>query len=216
MGQWDELLFGIRTNLEIRFLRERYADNGRVAFLAWLRGNFQLAHLGVIIYASAGPPGTRGAPGLLERDLTLEQYLSERQPRNLQHERGTGPAACDSHSEGLVLASAKSRDRRGALEPRHAAPDLGGFDLSCDVHDVRVEVPALGLPRRCARGEREALEMSLARSPVKRELGDDRIERRHAGAALNDRGAAASYHSAALPSRPSQQTTCYERRDKRD
>jgi hypothetical protein len=30
VGQWDELMLGVRTNLEIQFLRERYADNGQV------------------------------------------------------------------------------------------------------------------------------------------------------------------------------------------
>jgi HK97 family phage major capsid protein len=44
VGQWDELMLGVRTNLEIQFLRERYADNGQVAFLAWFRGDVQLAH----------------------------------------------------------------------------------------------------------------------------------------------------------------------------
>jgi HK97 family phage major capsid protein len=44
VGQWDELMLGVRTNLEIEFLRERYADNGQVAFLAWFRGDVQLAH----------------------------------------------------------------------------------------------------------------------------------------------------------------------------
>jgi hypothetical protein len=37
VGQWDELMLGVRTNLEIQFLRERYADNAQVAFLAWFR-----------------------------------------------------------------------------------------------------------------------------------------------------------------------------------
>lgn len=43
-GQWDQLLVGIRTELRIDFLRQRYADNGQVAFLAWFRGDVQLAH----------------------------------------------------------------------------------------------------------------------------------------------------------------------------
>jgi HK97 family phage major capsid protein len=44
VGQWDELMLGVRSNLEIQFLGERYADNGQVAFLAWFRGDVQLAH----------------------------------------------------------------------------------------------------------------------------------------------------------------------------
>ncbi|QEU91372.1 phage major capsid protein [Streptomyces kanamyceticus] len=41
-GDWSQLAIGIRTEFRIEFLRERYADNGQVAFLAWLRGDVQL------------------------------------------------------------------------------------------------------------------------------------------------------------------------------
>jgi HK97 family phage major capsid protein len=42
-GQWDQLLVGIRTGFTIRFLGERFIDNGQYAFLAYLRGDVQLA-----------------------------------------------------------------------------------------------------------------------------------------------------------------------------
>lgn len=43
-GQWDQLLFGMRTDLQIRFLNQRYIDNGQYAFMAYLRADVQLAH----------------------------------------------------------------------------------------------------------------------------------------------------------------------------
>ena len=43
-AQWDQLMVGIRTDLRIEFLRERYlADNLQYAFLAYLRADVQLA-----------------------------------------------------------------------------------------------------------------------------------------------------------------------------
>ncbi|MEA2551804.1 MAG: hypothetical protein QOE25_1573 [Actinomycetota bacterium] len=42
-ADWSQLLIGIRTNLTIRFLSERYIDDGEYAFLAYLRGDVQLA-----------------------------------------------------------------------------------------------------------------------------------------------------------------------------
>lgn len=42
-AQWDQLWIGLRTNFNIRFLQERYADNGQYAFLASLRADVQLA-----------------------------------------------------------------------------------------------------------------------------------------------------------------------------
>lgn len=41
-ADWSQLGIGIRTQFRIEFLRERYADNGQVAFLAWFRGDVQL------------------------------------------------------------------------------------------------------------------------------------------------------------------------------
>jgi HK97 family phage major capsid protein len=44
-AQWDQLLIGMRTDLRIEFLRERFlADNLQYAFLAYLRADVQLAH----------------------------------------------------------------------------------------------------------------------------------------------------------------------------
>lgn len=43
VGQWDKLLIGLRTQMSISLLRERYMDNGQFAFFAYLRGDVQLA-----------------------------------------------------------------------------------------------------------------------------------------------------------------------------
>jgi HK97 family phage major capsid protein len=43
VGDWRQLLLGVRTSFNIRFLPERYADTGEVAFLANLRADVQLA-----------------------------------------------------------------------------------------------------------------------------------------------------------------------------
>jgi HK97 family phage major capsid protein len=42
-GQWQQLLVGIRTDLQIRFLQERFMDNMQYAFLAYLRADIALA-----------------------------------------------------------------------------------------------------------------------------------------------------------------------------
>ena len=43
-GQWDQCMVGIRTDLTLRYLPERYlADNLQVAWLAYLRADVQLA-----------------------------------------------------------------------------------------------------------------------------------------------------------------------------
>lgn len=43
-GQWDQLLIGMRTNLTLKFLPERYlADTLSYAFLAYMRADIQLA-----------------------------------------------------------------------------------------------------------------------------------------------------------------------------
>lgn len=44
MGDWAQLLIGMRTALRIETLRERFADTGEYAFLAWMRMDVQLAH----------------------------------------------------------------------------------------------------------------------------------------------------------------------------
>jgi HK97 family phage major capsid protein len=42
-AQWDQCWIGFRTNFNIRFLQERFADTGQYAFLASLRADVQLA-----------------------------------------------------------------------------------------------------------------------------------------------------------------------------
>jgi HK97 family phage major capsid protein len=43
-GQWDQLMVGMRTDFNLRFLGERYlADSLTYAFLAYLRADIQLA-----------------------------------------------------------------------------------------------------------------------------------------------------------------------------
>ncbi|MEB8341794.1 phage major capsid protein [Streptomyces endophyticus] len=48
-GQWDMLGVGIRTEFRIEFLRERYADNGQYAFLAWMRADVQCFQPGAFV-----------------------------------------------------------------------------------------------------------------------------------------------------------------------
>jgi HK97 family phage major capsid protein len=49
-GQWDQLMVGIRTNFNLRFLGERFlADNLQYAFLAYLRADIQLAQPGAFV-----------------------------------------------------------------------------------------------------------------------------------------------------------------------
>ncbi len=43
VGQWDKLRIGLRTQMSISLLRERYMDNGQFEFFAYLRGDIQLA-----------------------------------------------------------------------------------------------------------------------------------------------------------------------------
>lgn len=42
-ADWSKLLLGIRTDLQITPLRERYADDGLVGFIGWLRADVALA-----------------------------------------------------------------------------------------------------------------------------------------------------------------------------
>lgn len=44
VGNFAKLLIGIRSQLRIEPLRERFADNGQIAFLSWLRVDVQLEH----------------------------------------------------------------------------------------------------------------------------------------------------------------------------
>lgn len=43
VGQWDHLLIGMRTELRIIPLTERYADTGELGLVAWIRADIQLA-----------------------------------------------------------------------------------------------------------------------------------------------------------------------------
>jgi HK97 family phage major capsid protein len=42
-ADWSQLWIGIRTGFTLRFLTERFADNGQYAFLCSLRADVQLA-----------------------------------------------------------------------------------------------------------------------------------------------------------------------------
>ena len=44
VADWSDLLIGVRTEMMIIPLKERYAENGQVAFIAHFRGDVQLAH----------------------------------------------------------------------------------------------------------------------------------------------------------------------------
>ncbi len=43
MGDWRQLLIGVRTELQIKVLDQRYADNGQTGFIAWWRGDVAVA-----------------------------------------------------------------------------------------------------------------------------------------------------------------------------
>jgi HK97 family phage major capsid protein len=43
MGDFREALIGLRTDITIRVLDQRFADTGEVAFLAWMRADVALA-----------------------------------------------------------------------------------------------------------------------------------------------------------------------------
>lgn len=43
VGDWSKLLLGVRTQVEIGLLKERYADTGQVGFLVWFRGDVAVA-----------------------------------------------------------------------------------------------------------------------------------------------------------------------------
>lgn len=44
-ADWRQLLIGVRTQLQIAVLRERYADNGQTGFVAWWRGDVAAARV---------------------------------------------------------------------------------------------------------------------------------------------------------------------------
>lgn len=44
VGEWADLLIGIRLGIQLRLLQERYADSGQYAWRVFLRADVQLAH----------------------------------------------------------------------------------------------------------------------------------------------------------------------------
>jgi HK97 family phage major capsid protein len=44
IGDYTQAMLGIRTDLRVEVLRERYAEAGQLGFTAWWRGDFQLRH----------------------------------------------------------------------------------------------------------------------------------------------------------------------------
>lgn len=58
VGQWDQLMLGMRTSLMIRPLMERYADNGEVALMAWFRGDVQVARTSAFDIITGITPST--------------------------------------------------------------------------------------------------------------------------------------------------------------
>jgi len=43
-GDFSQLFVGIRSELRVEVLRERFADNLQYGFLAWMRADIALAH----------------------------------------------------------------------------------------------------------------------------------------------------------------------------
>ncbi len=46
VGEWQELMIGMRTDLGIQLLDQRYADYGQIALLAWMRADIAVARPG--------------------------------------------------------------------------------------------------------------------------------------------------------------------------
>lgn len=42
LGDWSTLAIGVRTQFELKVLRERYADTGEIGFVGWLRADIQV------------------------------------------------------------------------------------------------------------------------------------------------------------------------------
>jgi HK97 family phage major capsid protein len=60
LGDWSQLMYGIRSQVRVEVLRERYADNLQYGFLAYLRADVALAHpaaFGRLISIAAVPAG---------------------------------------------------------------------------------------------------------------------------------------------------------------
>ena len=43
-GDFSQAMLGVRTDLIVEVLKERYADSGQYGFTCWWRGDFQLRH----------------------------------------------------------------------------------------------------------------------------------------------------------------------------
>jgi HK97 family phage major capsid protein len=48
MGDFAEVLIGLRTSLQIQVLQERFAEVGQIGFIAWMRADVALARPGAI------------------------------------------------------------------------------------------------------------------------------------------------------------------------
>ena len=42
MGDWSTVFVGMRTNLQVTILQERYADTGQIGFILWMRADVLL------------------------------------------------------------------------------------------------------------------------------------------------------------------------------
>lgn len=49
VADWSQLILGVRTQLMIEPLRERYADNGQLGFVAWWRGDVAVARAAAFV-----------------------------------------------------------------------------------------------------------------------------------------------------------------------
>jgi len=46
VGQWDQLLIGMRTELQVLLIDQAFVQNLQIAFMAYLRADVQIAHTG--------------------------------------------------------------------------------------------------------------------------------------------------------------------------
>jgi hypothetical protein len=59
-ADWSQLYVGLRTSFTLRFLQERFIDNGQYGFLAYLRGDIALAQPSAFV-VDAGVTELRGS-----------------------------------------------------------------------------------------------------------------------------------------------------------
>ena len=55
-GFWPDLMIGVRQDLRLEVLRERYADNLQIGLIAHIRADVQLAHAAAFVVVTGVRP----------------------------------------------------------------------------------------------------------------------------------------------------------------